>query len=176
MKKLVISVVLVNLLVACASEKPKETAAAPISTGSKSVSTAPQSAPSSAPAPLTQDDPLKNPEKFPLLAKRSVYYALDSSVVQDADKPIVEAHAKYLSERPDRKTRLEGNCDERGSNEYNLALGQRRADGVMKMLELGGVRANQIESVSYGEEKPKASDHDEAAWAQNRRTDLIYAR
>lgn len=179
MKKLVISVVLVNLLVACASEKPKDgaTAPAPIesrtATGDKS-----QSPPTAAPPSATssQDDPLKNPEKFPLLAKRSVHYALDSAVVQDADRTIVEAHAKYLSERPDRKTRLEGNCDERGSNEYNLALGQRRADGVMKMLELGGVRASQIESVSYGEEKPKASGHDEASWAQNRRTDLIYAR
>ncbi|MBI5439404.1 MAG: peptidoglycan-associated lipoprotein Pal [Nitrosomonadales bacterium] len=177
MKKLVISVVLVNLLVACASEKPKETATAPVSTASKPVvAAAPQSAPSPAPAPFTQDDPLKTPEKFPLLAKRSVYYPLDSSVVQDADKPVVEAHARYLSERSNRKVRLEGNCDERGSNEYNLALGQRRADGVMKMLELGGARASQIESVSYGEEKPKSSGHDEAAWAQNRRTDLIYAR
>lgn len=176
MKKLIIGIVLANLLVACASEKPKETVTAPASSTSNAAVSAPQSAPSPAPAPVTQDDPLKNPEKFPLLAKRSVYYALDSSVVQDADKPIVEAHAKYLSERPDRKTRLEGNCDERGSNEYNLALGQRRADGVMKMLELGGARAGQIESVSYGEEKPKSNAHNEEAWAQNRRTDLIYAR
>ena len=176
MRKLVISVVLVNLLVACASEKPQEsTAPAPIVSKAPGTS---QSAPSAAPpsATASQDDPLKNPEKYPLLVKRSVYYALDSSVVQDADKPVVEAHAKYLSEYANRKVRLEGNCDERGSNEYNLALGQRRADGVMKMLELGGVKASQIESVSYGEEKPKSSEHNEEAWAQNRRTDLIYAR
>jgi peptidoglycan-associated lipoprotein len=71
--------------------------------------------------------------------------------------------------------RLDGNC-ECGSNEYNLALGQRRADGVKKMLELGGAKSAQMDSVSYGEEKPKASAHDEASWAQNRRTDLNYAK
>ena len=109
-----------------------------------------------------------------LLAKRSVYYPFDVSVVQDADKPVVQAHAKYLGEYASRKLRLEGNCDERGSGEYNLALGQRRADGVRKMLLVGGARASQIETVSYGEEKPRAAGHDEASWAQNRRTDLNY--
>jgi peptidoglycan-associated lipoprotein len=96
------------------------------------------------------------------------------SAVQDADKPLVQAHAKYLADHPARKVRLEGNCDERGSNEYNLALGQRRADGVQKMLELGGAKPGQSSSVSYGEELPKASGHDEASWQQNRRTDLNY--
>jgi peptidoglycan-associated lipoprotein len=109
-----------------------------------------------------------------LLSKRSVYYPLDVYVVQDADKPVVQAHAQYLSEHPNIKVRLEGNCDERGSTEYNLALGQRRADGVKKMLLLGGVKDSQIEAVSYGEERPKATGHDEASWAQNRRTDLNY--
>ena len=167
MKKLVISVVLVNLLAACASEKPKETAAAP----------APAPVPravAAAPAPAAAVDPLNDPAS--ILAKRSVYYPFDVAAVQDADKPAVEAHAKYLSEHANRKVRLEGNCDERGSNEYNLGLGQRRADGVKKMLELGGAKAGQSESVSYGEEKPKASGHNETAWAQNRRTDLIYAK
>jgi peptidoglycan-associated lipoprotein len=167
MKKLVISVVLVNLLAACASEKPKETAAAP----------APAPVPravAAAPAPAAAVDPLNDPSS--ILAKRSVYYPFDVAAVQDADKPAVEAHAKYLSEHANRKVRLEGNCDERGSNEYNLGLGQRRADGVKKMLELGGAKAGQSESVSYGEEKPKASAHNEAAWSQNRRTDLMYAK
>jgi len=167
MKKLVISVVLVNLLAACASEKPKETAAAP----------APAPVPravAAAPAPAAAVDPLNDPAS--ILAKRSVYYPFDVAAVQDADKPAVQAHAKYLSEHANRKVRLEGNCDERGSNEYNLGLGQRRADGVKKMLELGGAKAGQSESVSYGEEKPKASGHNETAWAQNRRTDLIYAK
>ena len=165
MKKLVISIVLVNLLAACASQKPKEApvAAAPA---------APVAAPVAAPAAQTNVDPLNDPKS--ILAGRSVYYPFDVAAVQDADKPLVQAHAKYLGDNANRKVRLEGNCDERGSNEYNLGLGQRRADGVQKMLELGGAKAAQLTSVSYGEEKPKAAGHDEASWSQNRRTDLNY--
>ena len=165
MKKLIISIVLVNLLAGCASEPKKEEAApAP----------APKAeAPKQAPVAKTEVDPLNDPAS--ILAKRSVYYPFDVAVVQDEDKPMVQAHAKYLSEHANRKVRLEGNCDERGSNEYNLGLGQRRADGVNKMLSLGGARAEQLESVSYGEEKPRCTDHNEACWEQNRRTDLNYA-
>ena len=168
MKKLVISIVLINLLAACASEPKKEVAApAPATTAE-----APKVAPA-APAQAAVD-PLNDPAS--ILAKRSVYYPFDVAAVQDADKPVVQAHAKYLSEHANRKARLEGNCDERGSNEYNLGLGQRRADGVNKMLVLGGAKADQLESVSYGEEKPRASGHDEASWSQNRRTDLNYTK
>jgi peptidoglycan-associated lipoprotein len=169
MKKLIISIVLANLLAACASEKPKEVAPAPAPAPKAE---APKAAP--APAAKAEVDPLNDPAS--ILAKRSVYYPFDVAVVQDADKPVVQAHAKYLSEHANRKVRLEGNCDERGSNEYNLGLGQRRADGVNKMLELGGAKAGQLESVSYGEEKPRASGHDEASWSQNRRTDLNYTK
>ncbi len=170
MKKLVISIVLLNLLAACASQKPKEMAAAPapVPAPVAAVVTAPAMA-----AP-TAMDPLNDPKS--ILAGRSVYYPFDISAVQDADKPLVQAHAKYLSENAARKVRLEGNCDERGSNEYNLGLGQRRADGVEKLLELGGAQASQLTTVSYGEEKPRATGHDEAAWSQNRRTDLNYAQ
>lgn len=170
MKKIVMSVVLVNLLAACASHPPAQTPA-PV---------AEQSAPAAkaVPTPATSAqvavDPLNDPAS--ILAGRSVYYPFDVSTVQEADKPLVQAHGKYLAEHAARKVRLEGNCDERGSNEYNLALGQRRADGVKKMLELSGAQAGQMESVSYGEEKPRASAHDEAAWSQNRRTDLNYAK
>ncbi len=169
MNKLVISIVLVNLLAACASEKPKEAAPAP--------APAPKAeAPKAAPVTPAKAavDPLDDPAS--ILAKRSVYYPFDVAAVQDADKPVVQAHAGYLGEHPGRKVRLEGNCDERGSNEYNLGLGQRRADGVNKMLVLGGAKESQLESVSYGEEKPRASGHDEASWSQNRRTDLNYAK
>lgn len=164
MKKLVISIVLLNLLVACASEKPKEpevAAPAPV-----------VAAPELASASVVEVDPLNDSSN--ILAKRSVYYPFDVSAVQDADKPIVQAHAKYLSEHPDRTVRLEGNADERGSNEYNLALGQRRAEGVRKMLVLGGAKSSQIETASFGEEKPVASGHDESSWSQNRRTDIKY--
>jgi len=166
MKKLIISIVLVNLLVACASEKPKEPeAAAPAPAPA-------MEAPAPAPAPVVEVDPLNDPDS--ILAKRSVYFPLDVSAVQAADKPLVEAHAKYLSEHPDRKVRIEGNCDERGSKEYNLALGQRRADSVKQMLMLGGAKASQIDTVSFGEEKPRCTEHNEACWMQNRRSDIKY--
>ena len=133
---------------------------------------APIATPEPASVAVVAVDPLN--DSTSLLAKRSMYYPFDVYGVQDADKPAVQAHATYLAEHPDRKVRLEGNADERGSNEYNLALGQRRADGVKNMLILGGAKSDQIETASYGEEKPKASGHEEAAWSQNRRTDLIY--
>ncbi len=167
MKKLLISIVLANLLVACASEKPKEPEAAPAPTP---IVEAP--APAPAPAPMVAVDPLNDPAS--ILAKRSVYFPFDVSAVQEADKPVVMAHAKYLSEHADRKVRVEGNADERGSNEYNLALGQRRAESVKKMLVLGGAMASQIETVSYGEEKPVCTEHNEACWSQNRRSDIKY--
>ncbi|HEY8887804.1 MAG TPA: peptidoglycan-associated lipoprotein Pal [Gallionella sp.] len=163
MKKLLISIVLANLLVACASEKPKEPEAAPAPV---------VEAPALAPAPVVAVDPLNDPAS--ILAKRSVYFPFDVSAVQEADKPVVMAHAKYLSEHPDHKVRVEGNADERGSNEYNLALGQRRAESVKKMLELGGAKASQIETASYGEEKPVCTEHNEACWSQNRRSDIKY--
>ncbi|HZW24510.1 MAG TPA: peptidoglycan-associated lipoprotein Pal [Gallionella sp.] len=171
MKKLVISLVLVNLLAACASNKPAETTAATADSGTKATAAAKTAA-----ATTTQvaDDRLNDPTS--ILAKRSVYYPFDVDAVQDADKPVVQAHGQYLGANPNRKVRLEGNCDERGSNEYNLGLGQRRADGVKKMLELSGAKSVQLDSVSYGEEKPRASGHDEASWAQNRRTDINYAK
>lgn len=118
------------------------------------------------------NDPFNNPNS--LLAKRVIYYPTDIDTISEQDKPIVQAHAEYLVEHPSRKVRLEGNSDERGSSEYNLALGQRRADGVKKRLLVGGVRDDQIESISYGEENPKGEMHDESSWSQNRRTDLIY--
>jgi len=174
MKKLLISILLVNLLAACASQKPKEAVVeakpAPVAETPRAVEAAPATA--TAPAPTVAADTLNDPNS--ILAKRSTYYPFDVYVVQDADKPLVQAHAQYLSEHANRNVRLEGNCDERGSTEYNLGLGQRRADGVKKMLQVGGAKDSQLEAVSYGEEKPRAAGHDETSWAQNRRTDLNY--
>ena len=89
-------------------------------------------------------------------------------------RPLVTAHARYLQQNPGAKIRIEGNTDERGSREYNIALGQRRSEAVKQMMQLLGARAGQIESVSFGEEKPRASGHDEASWAENRRADIVY--
>jgi peptidoglycan-associated lipoprotein len=108
------------------------------------------------------------------LAQRSIFYDLDQYEIKDQYKPLVEAHAKYLRDHPGRKMLIQGNTDERGSREYNIGLGQRRSENVKKMLILLGVKEEQVESVSLGEEKPRAEGHDEQAWSQNRRSDILY--
>jgi peptidoglycan-associated lipoprotein len=108
------------------------------------------------------------------LSKRSVYYDFDMYNIREEFQGIVEAHAKFLLEHKDLRVRVEGNCDERGSREYNLALGQRRADSIKRAMILLGVPAKQIETVSFGAEKPKAPGHDEESWAENRRSDIVY--
>jgi len=109
-----------------------------------------------------------------ILSRRSIFYDLDSYDVKDQYKDLVEAHARYLRDNPNAKMLIQGNTDERGSREYNVGLGQRRADGVKRMLLLLGAKEGQIESVSLGEEKPKDEGHDEAAWSKNRRSDILY--
>lgn len=109
-----------------------------------------------------------------VLAKRSVYFDLDSFEVKPEYRSLVEAHAAFLRKNPGRKVVVEGNTDERGSREYNLSLGQKRAETVKKMLQLLGVPESQLEAVSFGEEKPKAPGKDDAAYAENRRSDLSY--
>ncbi|MEO5692381.1 MAG: peptidoglycan-associated lipoprotein Pal [Usitatibacter sp.] len=118
-------------------------------------------------------DPLRDPSN--ILSKRSVYFDLDSNSVKDEYRGMVQAHSRYLGDKRDSKVRIEGNCDERGSREYNLALGQRRAEAVKKVMTVLGVSEGRIETTSYGEEKPMAQGHDEQAWAQNRRADIKYA-
>jgi peptidoglycan-associated lipoprotein len=108
------------------------------------------------------------------LSKRSIYYDFDAYNIKPEFQSLVEGHGKFLLEHKDFKVRIEGNCDERGSREYNLALGQRRADSVKKAMTLLGVPAKNIQTVSYGSEKPKALGHDEEAWAENRRSDIVY--
>ncbi|MGE5104900.1 MAG: peptidoglycan-associated lipoprotein Pal [Betaproteobacteria bacterium] len=110
-----------------------------------------------------------------ILSKRSVYFDFDSFVVKDEFKPLVEAHARYLQQNANARMTIQGNTDERGSREYNIALGQKRADAVKRMMLLLGARDNQIETVSFGEERPKNPGHDESAWAENRRDDIVYA-
>ena len=112
--------------------------------------------------------------KTGVLAQRSIFYDLDQYDIKDQYKALVEAHARYLRDNPKAKMLIQGNTDERGSREYNVALGQRRSDGVKKMLLLLGAKEDQIESVSLGEEKPRSEGHDEQAWAQNRRSDILY--
>ena len=109
-----------------------------------------------------------------LLSKKVVYFDFDSSNVHDSDRAIIQAHADYLAQHPNIKVTLEGNTDERGSREYNIGLGERRAKAVAEMMKLMGVSADQISTVSYGEERPAALGHDEAAWHLNRRVEIVY--
>lgn len=117
-------------------------------------------------------DPLNDPKG--ILAQRSIYFDLDSYIVRNDFKPLIDAHARYLSGNKTRKIIIQGNTDERGGREYNLALGQKRAEAVRRSLSLLGVSDTQMEAVSLGKEKPKATSSDEAAWAENRRADIVY--
>ncbi|HUU71087.1 MAG TPA: peptidoglycan-associated lipoprotein Pal [Burkholderiales bacterium] len=122
-----------------------------------------------------RDDPwmqLNEPDS--LLAKRSIFYDFDRYDIKEEFVPVIEAHANFLLEHPDFKIKIEGNCDDRGSREYNLALGQRRAESVKRAMTLLGVDENQIETVSFGAERPLAFGQDEANWSQNRRSDIVY--
>ena len=107
-----------------------------------------------------------------LLSQRIVYFDFDSFVVKDEYRPMLEAHAKVLSANRSKRMMLEGHTDERGGREYNLALGQKRAEAVLKSMVLLGVQDNQLEAVSFGEERPAVQGSDEAAWAKNRRVEL----
>ena len=117
--------------------------------------------------------PLRDPAN--ILSKRTVYFDYDSFVVKDEFRPLVEAHARYLVANRGTRMIIQGNTDERGSREYNIALGQKRADAVKRVMTLLGAQETQIETVSFGKEKPKNPGHDESAWAENRRADIVYA-
>ena len=118
------------------------------------------------------DPALRDPNS--LLSRRNIFFDYDGFVVGAEYRAIIEAHAKYLVANKATRVRIEGHTDERGSREYNLALGQRRADGVRRSLVLLGVNETQIETVSFGEEKPAMTGTSEEAWRANRRADLAY--
>ncbi len=207
MKKLILSVVLVSFLTACANaQKPvdkTQSSAEPAvtvpattpATETSAVGGTPSTSASTGNIPTTevgsatsasvagaakteatatagQSDPMTDPTSG--LTKRSVHFPFNVDAIQEADKATVLAHGAYLASHPDRKVRVEGNADERGGSEYNLALGQRRANNTKKALVLSGAKPEQIETISYGEERPLAAGHDEAAWSQNRRADISY--
>lgn len=108
------------------------------------------------------------------LSKRVILFDYDSSAIRDEYRTILEAHAEFLKSNPASKAILQGHADERGSREYNLALGQRRAESVFNAMSVLGVTQVQLEPVSMGEEKPAAEGHDEESWQQNRRTEILY--
>ena len=173
MKKLLIPALLAALLAACSTTPlPEDGAGAPVESRSGSSSgvtpvTAGGLDASGLPRELT--DPASK------LSQRSIYFDLDKYEVKDEYKDLVAAHAKYLVANRGFKMLIQGNTDERGSREYNLALGQKRADAVKKALTLLGASEGQLESVSLGEEKPSCSDASESCWAANRRGDMLYS-
>ncbi|MBP9713577.1 MAG: peptidoglycan-associated lipoprotein Pal [Sterolibacterium sp.] len=115
---------------------------------------------------------LKDPKS--ILSKRTVFFDFDQYIIKDEFKPLVEAHGRFLEHNARLKVLIQGNADERGSREYNLALGQKRAEATKKSLQLLGTREEQMEAVSLGEEKPRCTEHSEACWAENRRADILY--
>jgi len=125
---------------------------------------------------LTGKPQAKSPLTDPgnILSRRSIFYDYDNYEVKDHYRDLVEAHARYLRDNPRSKMLIQGNTDERGSREYNVSLGQRRSEGVKRMLLLLGAKEEQVESVSLGEEKPRAEGQNEQAWSQNRRSDILY--
>jgi peptidoglycan-associated lipoprotein len=171
MKKIILSIILVNLLAACASEKSKEAVNEPAATPAATETAAPATAPAET-APVAAEATAASTEAT-APAERSVYFPFDVDAVQDADRATIQAHGAFLGKNKTAKVRVEGNADERGSSEYNLALGQRRANNVKKLLILSGAKASQIETISFGEEKPRCADHNEACWSQNRRADIV---
>ena len=165
MKKALFSALTVALLYGCAStpvetEKPAASGAEPA-----------QGLPVSPPLAARPGQPAAQID----LSKRSVFYDYDKYDIKDEYRPVLQAHGKYLAENRGKKMLVQGNCDERGSREYNIALGQRRAESVKRMLVLMGATEAQVEPVSLGEEKPRCSDHSEGCWSQNRRSDMLYS-
>jgi len=160
------------LLTACSSTKLQETPVVE-KTPTPEAAPAPAADPREVkPVETGSVDPLNDPQG--VLANRSVYFDYDSFVVREDGKPIVANHSGYLTKNTGRKILIQGNTDERGGTEYNLALGQKRAEAVRRAMGALGVSDNQMEAVSLGEEKPKATGSDESAWAENRRADIVY--
>jgi peptidoglycan-associated lipoprotein len=175
MKKLALYLMVAAVAAACASKEKapepsvddRSSAVPPTTAGTGS-----QTRPTQPTQPMARNE-LTDPNSP--LSKRSVFFDFDSNAVKDEYRGLVTAHSRYLADKRDSRIRIEGNCDERGSREYNLALGQRRAESVKKVMTVLGVSDGRIETTSYGEEKPMAPGHDESAWAQNRRADIKYA-
>lgn len=109
------------------------------------------------------------------LSQRVLYFELDSSQIKDEDRQLISTHAEFIATHPDVTVVLEGHADERGSREYNIALGEKRAKAVKQLMVLQGVSNSQIQVISFGEERPVALGHDESAWNLNRRVEILYA-
>ena len=170
LKQLIIPALLAVLITGCSSTPDADQNGAPVeSRDNNGVATVDANNLDGRNLPRELTDPKS------ILSKRSVYFDYDKYDVKAEYKDLVAAHAKFLTNNRKFKMLVQGNTDDRGSREYNLALGQKRADSVKKMLTLLGASEDQVEAVSLGEEKPKNEGTDEAAWAENRRGDMLYS-
>ena len=157
------------LLVGCAGRKPEVVEPVVV-----------EQAPVVAPAPIAEPEPPRfDSDGNPLDSSgrplgRTFYFEFDQARLSERDLRVLAMHAEYLRDFANRRVTIGGHCDERGTREYNLALGERRAQAVERYLASAGVRASQIETVSHGEERPADPGHDEQAWARNRRAELVY--
>ena len=177
MTRLLIGVLMAGMLAGCGTTPTKEQDGAAVEDRKPGmVVDRPPVKPADTTKPLVTKpmtgDPLTDPGN--ILSRRSIFFDYDSNLIKDEFKPIVTAHARYLQQNPSTRIRIEGNADERGSREYNIALGQRRSEAVKQMMQLLGVKANQVEPVSFGEEKPRCAEAAESCWSQNRRGDIVY--
>jgi peptidoglycan-associated lipoprotein len=157
-----------TLITACGSTPPAPSATQDAPADTRAAHVAPLPAQTASRQVSELDDP-NSP-----LAKRSLYFPYDNFTVDGKYDDLLRAHADFLGRHPEARMTIEGNADERGSHEYNLALGQKRAEAVRQVLRLTGVAEQQLEAISYGKERPKASCPEERCWSQNRRDDLIY--
>lgn len=171
-----------SLIMSCVAALLAGCASTPLPAPVVATPTVAAAAPAPAPAPMAAPASQVTPVMLPayldpknlISTERSVYFDYDVYSIKSEYTPLVERQGKFLASSPALNVKIEGNADERGSAEYNLALGQKRAEAVLTALKIYGAKAGQMEAVSWGKEKPKATGHDEAAWAQNRRVDLVY--
>jgi peptidoglycan-associated lipoprotein len=178
-KKILVLIAIAGVVLAsgCASHKPKPQ---PTSTATSDTSpTTDQSQASGAGnssaygSNMGQDTDSAGPSGEQL-RNRTIYFDFDSSEIKSEYNDLITAHAHYLAQNPTKRVRVEGNTDERGSREYNIGLGERRAQAVRRALMLQGVTEAQITTVSYGEERPAVTGHAEEAWSRNRRANIVY--
>ena len=170
MKRIILSFLLAGLLASCASKEAKQ---------ESQQATAPEMGVAQGKVQTFGDKPTPEPtaqgmpaQRMP--AERSIYFDFDKSIIKDQYKSLVQANAQYLANSSSARITIQGNCDERGSREYNLGLGQRRADAEKHAMTVLGVSKSQIETVSFGKEKPRCTEHNESCWSQNRRADIVY--
>jgi peptidoglycan-associated lipoprotein len=164
-KKIIFSILLAGLLASCASKEAKQ---------ESQQSTTPETGVARGTVQTFGEQPAYQPVAKALPTERSIYFDFDKSFIKDQYRPVVQANGQYQVDNSSARVTIQGNCDERGSREYNLGLGQRRADSVKRALMALGASARNIETISFGKEKPRCTEHNESCWSQNRRADIVY--